>query len=228
MAKAKEGKVIIYVEGTKSPVRATPWSWGIDLYASESISIGGNSIGVVGLGIKMNFNAQVAARSSLRKKNVIIANGIGIIDADYRGEVKAPLFNIKPYNVNISKGDWLCQILIDPEEEVEIRCVSRDEFDNRWLDNPTERGEGGFGSTDNQEAAPTEGQAEWAESDTSDEQLPSDGTSEWEENSEDGNQDSEWEADDNEMTESESADEPSKPAEPAEEKKQTRKNNRKK
>ena len=53
----------------------------------------------------MNFNAQVAARSSLRKKNVIIANGIGIIDADYRGEVKSPLFNIKPYNVNISKGD---------------------------------------------------------------------------------------------------------------------------
>lgn len=219
MAKAKEGKVIIYVEGTPEPSRGTEGSRWVDLYASENVSIGGGSIGCVGLGIKMNFNAQVAARSSLWKHNVIIANGIGIIDADYRWEVMCPLFNIKPYNVNISKGEKLCQILIDPSDEVEIRAVSQEEFDNRWVDNPTERGEGGFGSTDSQETQPAQEEAADAESNPSDEQLPSDGSSEWEESAEAGD---DWAAEENGEPKGE---EPA--AEPAEEKKPTKKSRKK-
>lgn len=215
MAKKEEGKVIIYVEGTPEPVRATEGSWGVDLFASENVSIGGGSIGIVGLGIKMNFNAQVAARSSLWKHNVIIANGIGIIDADYRWEVKAPLFNIKPYNVNISKGEKLCQILIAPEEKVEIRAVSQEEFDNRWVDNPTERGEGGIGSTDSQTTPPAEEETAWTESDSSDEQLSGLSTAEWEENSE--------EADDGAAEEDGNVEGEQLPAEQPDEKKSTKK-----
>lgn len=179
MAKTKEtveGKVIIYVDGEKIPVRATPWSLGFDLFASEDITIGSKSVAVVGLGIKMNFNAIVAARSSIWKKWVMIANGVGIIDEDYRGEVKAPLFNFKDCNVNISKGDKLCQIIIPKEEEwdLEIRAVSREEFDNRWVENPTERGEGGIGSTDSKEDENAQWEAEQTQSDPADEQLPSD------------------------------------------------------
>lgn len=144
---AKEKKLILYVEGTPAPERGTDKSWGVDLFAAEDRSIGWNSVAVVNLGIKMNFQAMITARSSLWKKNVILANGVGIIDEDYRGEVKAPLYNIKPYNVNIFKGDKLCQILIDPQDEVEIRAVSQEEFDNWGIDNPTGRGEGWIGST---------------------------------------------------------------------------------
>ena len=173
MAKEKEGKVIIYVDWEKIPVRSTPQSQGIDLYASENISIGGNSVGVVGLGIKMNFNALVAARSSIRKHWVMLANWLWVIDEDYRGEVKAPLFNFKPYNVNISKGDKLCQIILPLDEEVEIRAVSQEEFDNRWVDNPTQRGEGWIGSTDNEANQPTQEQIEEVEQSNSDDEPAS-------------------------------------------------------
>lgn len=142
-------KTIIYVKGTPMPERGTSRSWWIDLFTSEERAIGWQSVGVVGLGVKTNFACQVVARSSLWKNGVILANGVGIIDEDYRGEIKAPLFNFKPFNVNIFKHQKIAQILIDPDEEVEIKEVSQEEFDAWWETNPTERGEGGIGSTGN-------------------------------------------------------------------------------
>lgn len=79
--------------------------------------------------MKTNFACQVVARSSLWKNNVIFANGVGIIDEDYRGELKAVLLNFKTFNVNIFKGQKLAQLLIPVDEEVEIREVSQEEFD---------------------------------------------------------------------------------------------------
>ena len=146
---AKEKKVIIYVKWTPRPERGTSRSWWIDLFTSEERAIGWQSVAVVGLWVKTNFACQVVARSSLWKNNVIFANGIGIIDEDYRGELKAVLFNFKTFNVNIFKHQKVAQLLIDPDEEVEIREVSQEEFDLWWESNPTGRGEGGIGSTGN-------------------------------------------------------------------------------
>ena len=96
MAK-QEKKTIIYVKGTPTPERGTARSRWIDLFTSEERSIGWQSVGVIGLGVKTNFACQVVARSSLRKNNVIFANGVGIIDEDYRWELKAVLFNFKTF-----------------------------------------------------------------------------------------------------------------------------------
>lgn len=178
---AKETKkTIIYVKGTPTPERGTARSWGIDLFTSEDRSIGWQSVGVVGLWVKTNFACQVVARSSLWKNWVILANGVGIIDEDYRGELKAPLFNFKPFNVNIFKHQKVAQILIDPDEEVEIKEVSQEEFDLWWTTNPTGRGEGGIGSTWNTSVANVAG-ANWESSEKSDSSEEGRGEDGWKE-----------------------------------------------
>lgn len=147
MAKeANEKKVLLYVKGEHVPFKATPDSTGVDLAASEDCYISGFSFWVIWLGIKTNFKSFVAGRSSLYKKNVIFSNGIWVIDADYRGEVKAVLYNTKEYGINISKGDILAQLITD--EDYELKAVSKEEWDKWGEENPTERWEGGFGSTD--------------------------------------------------------------------------------
>ena len=178
MAKAK--KTIIYVKGTPMPERGTERSWGIDLFTSEDRTIGWQSVGVIGLWVKTNFACQLVARSSLWKNNVIFVNGIGIIDEDYRGELKAPLFNFKPFNVNIFKHQKVAQILIDPDEEVEIKEVSQEEFDLWWTTNPTGRGEGGIGSTWNTSVANVAGD-NWESSEKSDSDEEGRGETSWEE-----------------------------------------------
>lgn len=177
MAKAK--KTIIYVKGTPTPERGTARSWGIDLFTSEDRSIWWQSVGVVGLWVKTNFACQVVARSSLWKNWVIFANGVGIIDEDYRGELKAPLFNFKPFNVNIFKHQKVAQILIDPDDVVDIIEVSQEEFDNWWATNPTGRGEGGIGSTGNTSVANVAG-ANWESSEKSDSSEEGRGEDGWE------------------------------------------------
>ena len=179
MAK-QEKKTIIYVKGTPMPERGTARSWGIDLFTSEERSIGWQSVAVVGLWVKTNFACQVVARSSLRKNNVIFANGIGIIDEDYRWELKAVLFNFKTFNVNIFKHQKVAQLLVDPDEEVEIKEVSQEEFDLWWESNPTERGEGGIGSTGNKSVVWITGD-NWESSEKSDSDEEGRGGESWEE-----------------------------------------------
>lgn len=149
MAKAtSEKKVLLYIEGEHIPAKATEGSVGIDLAAREDVYIAGNSFWVVGLGVKSNFSSIIAGRSSLYKKKVIFGNGIGVIDEDYRGEIKAVLYNIKEYGVNIKKGEILAQLIVQDSEQVFIKPVSQEEWDAFAEENLTERGEGGFGSTD--------------------------------------------------------------------------------
>lgn len=148
MAKeTSEKRVLLYIEGEHIPAKATEGSVWIDLAARENVYIASNSFWVVGLGVKSNFSSIVAGRSSLYKKNVIFGNGIGVIDEDYRGEIKAVLYNIKEYGINISKGDVIAQ-LIAQGDDIEIKAVSQEEWDAFGEKNPTERWEGGFGSTD--------------------------------------------------------------------------------
>ena len=67
--------------------------------------------------------------------------------------MKAVLYNTKEYGINISKGDILAQLITD--EDYELKGVSKEEWDKWGEENPTERWEGGFGSTD----------VKWAEAD---------------------------------------------------------------
>lgn len=86
-------------------------------------------------------------RSSNSKKDLFLANGVGVVDSGYRGEV---LFKFKPtkgsdyeYEVGLNEyqvGDHIGQIIIMPIPEIKFNVV--DELSS------SDRGVGGFGSTD--------------------------------------------------------------------------------
>lgn len=76
------------------------------------------------------------------KYNVSLANGTGIIDSDYRGEVKVKLIAKKvndPKWIHLDPSDSIAQLMILPYPRIEWNQV--DDLDS------TSRGEGGFGST---------------------------------------------------------------------------------
>jgi dUTPase len=105
----------------------------------------------------LDYDILAFPRSSVSKYNLVLANCIGLIDADYRGEVLLRfkyIWQPEDYSIgkdkNIqgtvnysklyNKGDKVCQLKITKVENVEFVLV--DELDS------TTRGEGGFGSTD--------------------------------------------------------------------------------
>ncbi len=87
-----------------------------------------------------DYVALVFARSSLGAKHgVALSNGVGVIDSDYRGEIKVGLANSSDEPYTIQPGDRVAQLAILPVVQANILPVAQ-------LDE-TDRGAGGFGST---------------------------------------------------------------------------------
>ena len=95
-----------------------------------------------GTGIAMQIPPGYAGflfpRSSVYKTGMSLTNCVGVIDSDYRGEIKAK-FYLGGAGARYGIGDRIVQLVIMPVEKVAWDVV--DELDE------TERGEGGFGST---------------------------------------------------------------------------------
>lgn len=115
-----------------------------DLYARETITIPARQVGYVPLNIALELPpehwALVSARSSLHKKGLYLANGVGIGDEDFCGdgdEYKAALLNFSDQAVTVEKGERICQMIILPREPVTLVEVAK-------LGHPDR---GGFGST---------------------------------------------------------------------------------
>lgn len=86
------------------------------------------------------YELQIRMRSGLALKNgLILVNGVGTVDCDYRGNVGVILMNISNTPVDINEGDRICQFVLNKVKRIEWEEV--DELDK------TERGEGGFSST---------------------------------------------------------------------------------
>jgi len=82
----------------------------------------------------------IAARSGLAvKKGVTLSNGIGVVDADYRGEICVGLVNLGKDTVTIEPGDRIAQLLVMPV--LHAVFTEADSLDD------TDRGTGGFGHT---------------------------------------------------------------------------------
>ena len=128
------------------PAYATPHSSGLDLRAAIEKPITVKPLervliptGLI-LEIPEGYEGQVRPRSGLAlKKGLTVLNAPGTIDADYRGEVKVILINLGSEEVVIEPGERIAQLVIAPVQRVEV--VEAQEL------TPTERGEGGFGST---------------------------------------------------------------------------------
>ena len=140
-------KVKLVRPDAQLPKRETSGSAGHDLRAciSEDVILpaGGSLRLPTGIAIEMesaDYVAIIAARSSMAAKyGVTMANGIGVIDSDYRGEISVLLYNHSQEDFVIHPGDRVAQLLLLPVDlpySVEVEELSQ-----------TQRGEGGFGST---------------------------------------------------------------------------------
>ena len=87
-----------------------------------------------------DYVALVFARSGLGiKQGVCLANGVGVIDSDYRGEIGVGLVNLGNSPYTVRPGDRIAQLMVTPVmRPVAVQAETLDE---------TERGAGGFGST---------------------------------------------------------------------------------
>ena len=126
------------------PTYAKPGDAGLDLSASESITLEPGGRNVVGTGLAIALPeghvGLLHPRSGLAfKEGVTVLNAPGTIDAGYRGEVSVILYNAgdSPYTVEV--GDRIAQLVIQRFERPVIEEVKK-------LDE-TKRGQGGFGST---------------------------------------------------------------------------------
>lgn len=94
----------------------------------------------IAMAIPVGYEGQVRSRSGMaRNLGLIVLNSPGTIDWDYRGEIQVLLWNTSEENVAIEPLDRIAQLVIAPVVRPRITLVET-------LD-PTERGEGGFGST---------------------------------------------------------------------------------
>lgn len=131
----------------KLPFRATDGSAGADLFAciEEDIIIKSGKRILIPTGIAIELNdkncgAFIFPRSSVSyKSGVSLANCVGVIDSDYRGEIKVPLINHSDADFTVHNGDRIAQMVIMP-----VIIPDFSECENLG---ETERGNGGFGST---------------------------------------------------------------------------------
>lgn len=130
------------------PSYATEGSAALDLRAciEQAVTLppGGRTLVKTGIAINMmdpGLVAIVASRSGLSLKHgVRVAQGIGVIDADYHGEIGVILANDGTEAYEITPGERIAQLMFQPVIQVAMHLV--DEFSTE-----TGRGVGGFGST---------------------------------------------------------------------------------
>ena len=92
--------------------------------------------------IPEGWEGQIRSRSSLGAKGMIMPNGVGTIDSDYRGELMVLATWIgEGDSIKLAKGERIAQMLIAPVPLTTYKEVSLDELST------TDRGEGGFGSS---------------------------------------------------------------------------------
>ncbi|HET6246942.1 MAG TPA: dUTP diphosphatase [Tepidisphaeraceae bacterium] len=133
-------------EGLALPAKMTAQSAGFDLSAAVTspVVLQPGDIRLIPCGFAMalppGYEAQIRPRSGLSSKHgVTLVNTPGTIDADYRGEVRAPLINLGREAFTIERGMRIAQMVIVPVPVVELMEV--EELD------ATDRGGGGFGSS---------------------------------------------------------------------------------
>lgn len=130
------------------PTYGSEFSAGADLYActEEAITIMPNETKLIKTGISLEipegYAGLIYARSGLAsKKGLAPANKVGVVDADYRGEVMVALHNHSSASATVEPKERIAQLVIAPFLKADFNEV--DELTD------TVRGTGGFGSTGN-------------------------------------------------------------------------------
>ena len=126
------------------PTYGTEYSAGADLYSIEAVTVEPHKTVLVHTGLALEipegYAGLIFARSGLAcKRGLAPANKVGVIDADYRGEIMVALHNHTEAPVSIDAGERVAQLAIMPFLKAEFELT--DELSD------TVRGIGGVGST---------------------------------------------------------------------------------
>ena len=139
-------KVKLLKERAALPCRETAGSAGFDLRACLEAPLlvepGEWAMVPTGLGaeIPQGMAGMVFSRSGLgTKSGMVVAQGVGVIDSDYRGEIKVPLRNMGKKAYEIQPGERVAQLVLLP--------VCLPPVEEAQALSATQRGAGGFGST---------------------------------------------------------------------------------
>ena len=126
------------------PAYQTEGAAGMDLRANldESIVIEKGKIILIPTGLfialPLGYEAQIRSRSGITLKHgIVVANGIGTIDCDYRGEIQIILINLGEKDYTIKAGERIAQMVINQ--------YTRGVFEEVEVLDDTARGKGGFG-----------------------------------------------------------------------------------
>ncbi|MCL2519676.1 MAG: dUTP diphosphatase [Spirochaetaceae bacterium] len=129
-----------------TPLYATNHAAGADLTAliAADITLKPLAKAIISTGLILaipnGYEGQVRSRSGLSSKyGIMVINGVGTIDSDYRGEIKVPLINLSNEDYTIKNGDRIAQLVISPVVQAKFIKVSKLKA--------TRRGAGGFGSS---------------------------------------------------------------------------------
>ena len=125
------------------PEYKTEGSVGMDLVATSyeyNSEFGYHQYGIgIAVIIPEGFEAQLRARSSISNTSLILCNGIGTVDSDFRGQILVRFKEIDDKEIYYEVGDRVAQLVLSPIAKANIEEVT--ELDD------TARGSGGFGST---------------------------------------------------------------------------------
>ena len=136
-------KVKLMNEYAQLPTRGSKDAAGLDLYCPFHIKVPADSQKKIPLGLAVEipkgYMGLLVPRSSMSKTPLRCANSIGVIDADYRGELSIVYENVSCKDYEVARGDRIAQLIIVP-----IAIVDVEEAQTL---SETERGDGGYGST---------------------------------------------------------------------------------
>ena len=135
-------KIKLLQENAKAPARATEHAAGYDIYCNEHFTLKPGARGLISTGFAMSVPHGMVAliwpRSGLAGKHGIDSLA-GVVDSDYRGEVKVALINHGDSLVEFKPGDRIAQMVVQQVYQQPVVLVDNLE--------DTQRGAGGFGST---------------------------------------------------------------------------------
>ena len=140
-------KILSEKMGENLPSYGTAGAAGLDLRANleEDVTLQPGEVKLIGTGLAIHignpgYAAMLLPRSGLGHKNgIVLGNLVGLIDADYQGELKVSLWNRSSEAFTVKPMERICQMVIVPVVQVQFNVVN--DFD------VSDRGEGGFGST---------------------------------------------------------------------------------
>lgn len=135
-------------ENAKIPTRGSSSAAGYDLYAEndECININPHETKMINTGLSLElpegtFGAIYPRSGISSKRGLRLANCVGVIDSDYRGEIKVPIHNDTNEIQIIEVGERVAQLVL--QSYIPMTFIEVDEL------NETSRGNNGFGSTGN-------------------------------------------------------------------------------